>query len=72
MGAGGGHVIRNNLFFAPERTSIGKSDSEYLAVSNLEKDPMFANPERLDFHLTKGSPAIDAWRGRNARGDRLR
>jgi Right handed beta helix region/Protein of unknown function (DUF1565) len=60
VGAGRGHVIRKNLFFAPDRTSIGKGSANYSATENVEKDPLFVDPERFDFRLRKGSPAIDA------------
>jgi hypothetical protein len=61
VGAGSGHVIRNNLFFAPGREAIGEADEEYQAKDNIEgQDPRFVNAERFDFHLQKGSPAIDA------------
>ena len=58
--AGGGHIVRNNLFYGPDRTAIDKGAAEYKALDNLEKDPLFAAPQRLDFRLGKGSPAIDA------------
>jgi hypothetical protein len=61
VGPGGGHVLRRNLFFAPERISLGKHTSDVaLASENLEKDPLFVDAEHLDFHVRKGSPAIDA------------
>jgi hypothetical protein len=64
VGPGGGHVIRNNLFFARGRRSIGKEDGKFTASNNLEdQDPLFADAEGFDFHLRKGSPAIDAGSG---------
>jgi len=61
VSAGGGHVIRNNLFFGPGRTSIGEKAGNYTASDNLEdKDPLFADADRFDFRLRKGSPAIDS------------
>jgi hypothetical protein len=64
VGPGGGHVIRNNLFFARNRRTIGKEDGKFQASDNLEdKDPLFVDAERFDFHLRKGSPAIDAGSG---------
>ncbi|MCI0744663.1 MAG: DUF1565 domain-containing protein [Verrucomicrobia subdivision 3 bacterium] len=66
VAAGGGHVIRHNLFFAPGRTSIGKSSAGYLASENLEQDPLFVDAERFDFHLGKDSPAIDAGTNENS------
>ena len=61
VGAGGGHVIRNNLFFGPERTSIAGKAGDYAASDNLEdKDPLFVDADRFDFRLRKGSPAIDS------------
>jgi hypothetical protein len=59
VGPGGGHVIRRNLFFAPGRVSIGESPGDHTAAENIEKDPLFADPERRDFRLRQGSPAID-------------
>jgi len=59
-GTGGGHVIRHNLFFAPDRTAIGKSPTGYDASGNLDKDPLFVDVGQADFRLSKGSPAIDA------------
>jgi hypothetical protein len=61
VGAGSGHVIRSNLFFAPGREAIGEADNEYQAKDNIkDKDPLLADTERFDFHLRGGSPAIDA------------
>jgi hypothetical protein len=61
VGPGGGHIVRNNLFFAPGRRSIGEDSGEHTASHNLEgKDPMFADAEHFDFHVHKDSPAIDA------------
>ena len=59
--AGDKHIIRNNLFFGPERTAIQGNSGDYTGTANLEdKDPLFANAERGDFHLREGSPAIDS------------
>jgi len=61
VSAGGGHVIRNNLFFGPGRSSIGGKAANYAASDNLEdKDPLFVDPDRFDFHLRQGSPVIDS------------
>jgi hypothetical protein len=56
--------IRCNVFFAnganqsdvnsvPPRFTIGKD-------GNIEADPRFVDPVARDFHLQRGSPAIDA------------
>jgi hypothetical protein len=60
VAAGGGHIVRNNLFFGPDRTSIDKSFAGFTASANLETDPLFANARQLDFRLLKGSPAINS------------
>jgi hypothetical protein len=57
--SGGGHVVRHNLFFAPGKTAIAGDGDVYSASNNLEEDPQFVDPDRFDFHLQPGSPAID-------------
>jgi Right handed beta helix region/Protein of unknown function (DUF1565) len=65
VAAGGGHVIRHNLFYAPDRTSISRRGDNRVS-DNLEQDPLFVAPERFDFRLRKGSPAIDAGTSQDA------
>ena len=64
--AGGGHVLRNNLFFAPGRTAIEGDPNTYAASGNVEADPRFVDPDGFDFHLLAGSPVIDAASGAEA------
>lgn len=60
VAAGGRHVIRNNLFFGPERRSIGEAPGDCTVSENLEDtDPRFVDPDHSDFRLRQGSPAID-------------
>jgi len=57
-GAGGGHVIRKNLFFGPGRVSISGKPGGFTASDNVEgKDPLFLDADRFDFRLREGSPA---------------
>jgi len=64
--AGGGNVIRRNLFFAPQRTSIVRKPTSSTVTDSLEINPQFVDAERFDFHLLPGSPAIDAGAAENA------
>ena len=58
--SGGGHVVRNNIMFAPDKIPITDAyGNSYNASDNVEKDPHFVDPDRFDFHLQKDSPAID-------------
>jgi hypothetical protein len=60
VAAGGGHLIRNNLFFAPNRRSIDNSGAAG-ATGNIEgKDPLFVAAEQANFRLQPQSPAINA------------
>jgi hypothetical protein len=60
VAAGGQHVIRNNLFFGPERKSIGEGPRDCILSGNLQdKDPLFMEPDRFDFRLLESSPAMD-------------
>ncbi|MBN1674169.1 MAG: right-handed parallel beta-helix repeat-containing protein [Kiritimatiellae bacterium] len=58
---GTGNIVRNNLFFAPDRkgTIVG-GKNRYTATDNIEgKEPLFVNPQESDFRPRAGSPAID-------------
>jgi hypothetical protein len=66
VSAGRGHVIRHNLFHAPQRAAISRSSGVFTAADNREADPQFVDPQRFDFHLRAGSPAIDAGTAQNA------
>jgi len=54
----GGTVVRNNIVYRNGGEDINLSGGN--ASNNLTSDPLFANPSQGDFHLTSGSPAIDA------------
>jgi hypothetical protein len=53
-------VIRNNLFFAPGRKSIGDAETFSPTDSIEQEDPRFVEPEQFDFRLQRQSPAVDA------------
>jgi len=60
----GGRVMtmRNNIAFANARGPLSVPGG-YEALDNdrlLRVDPLFADPQALDFHLREGSPAVDA------------
>lgn len=58
---GGGHVIRNNLFFGLGRTAIGGEPRHYTSAENVEdQDPQFVDADHFDFRLRPGSPAMGA------------
>jgi len=60
VAAGGRHIIRRNLLFGPGRASIGEAPRDCTLLENLEdRDPLFADPDRFDFRLRTGSPAMD-------------
>lgn len=61
VAAGGGHTIRNNLFYGPERRAIGETPRDCTVSENLEdRDPRFVDPDRFDFHFREDSPAVDS------------
>jgi hypothetical protein len=62
---GGGHIIRNNVFFSSiNRISVSDSPSlsgaSYTGSNNIQQDPSLANPQGFDFRLRSTSPAIDS------------
>ena len=56
---GGGHLVRNNMFFgtAAAITDIGSS---YIETDSIYEDPQFIDPDGTDFRVQENSPAIDA------------
>ncbi len=59
-GAGGGHVIENNLFFTDRDVDQIDSPELYTERNNVYgSDPAFVDDASFDFRLTPGSPAID-------------
>lgn len=67
MSAGGGHVIRNNLFFGPGRTPVsGKPGDSAISDNLVDKAPLFLDAGRFDFRLRKDSPAIDSGEAHDA------
>ena len=59
--SGGGHVVRNNILFAPGKLALNDaSGASYRAYDNVHNDPRFVSPAEFDFRLQHGSPAIDA------------
>ena len=57
VGPGANSRIVNNIFVGKVPILRGKGD---LANNLVGQDPLFVDPDALDFRLRKGSPAIDA------------
>ncbi len=52
------NVIRNNIFW--KGVDFEGDTSNIVISNNLTEDPLFADEAAADFHLTEGSPALDA------------
>ncbi len=50
-------LLENNIFFGPATLT---SQGSALLVTNFTGDPLFVNLDNFDYHLTAGSPVIDA------------
>jgi len=55
-----GAIVRNNIVYGNAGGDITDGGSNTTLSHNLTTDSKFVNPAAGDFHLTSGSPAIDA------------
>ena len=56
-------AIRHNLFFSADGAPDMDSPGAAVTSGAVHGDPLFVDPSKPDFHLKKGSPAIDVGEG---------
>lgn len=62
VSSGGGHVLRNNLFYATSPGStldLSACAGKYTETGRITAKPQFVNEGARDFRLVSGSPGID-------------
>ncbi len=55
-----GSIVAYNLIWGTKDMLAGAGRSSNMVWTNIEDDPLFINPQNLDFHLLSNSSAIDS------------